>query len=234
MIALLIALVLGVPNPPHAVPFCAALNSSVAPVVIVQAHDNDAIAHIFPALLDYHSSMKDQNIARASIDIYRLKKVLAQLQADQPQLQRMLKSPPALRAPVGSERELFDQVQVGLNSVLAEQQGIERALSAFVNEEESAEDATLGRVTMAASKATNTQAAQAEALGSDSASRLMAAAASASSVGNLNDIVYARPMVANSQQIVDQESYLHNLMNLSIEDCYVRRQPAKPAPTHHP
>src|SRR5579859_6917685 len=117
MLVLFLALVLGVPNPPHAVPFCAALNSRVAPVVIVQAHDNDAIARIFPALLDYHSSMKDQNVARASIDIYMLKKVLAQLQADQPQLQRMLKAPPPLRAPQGNERELFDQVQVGLNSI---------------------------------------------------------------------------------------------------------------------
>lgn len=234
MLALFLALVLGVPNPPHAVGFCAALNSSVAPVVYVQAHDNDAIARIFPALLDYHSSMKDLNVARASIDIYRLKKVLAQLQADQPQLQRLLKAPPPLRAPRGIERELFDQVQVGLNSIFAQQQGIEHALSAFVNEEESAEDATLGRVTMAASKAGNTQAAQADSLGSDSAVRLMAAAASATSAGNLNDIVYARPMVANSQQIVDQESYLHNLMNLAIDDCYARRQPAKPAPTRHP
>lgn len=103
-----------------------------------------------------------------------------------------------------------------------------RALNAFVNEEESAEDATNGRVAMAASESTNTAAAAAAEQGSSSAERLMVAASGATSIGNLNDIVYARPIVANSQQIVDQEAYLHDLMSLAVEHCYARRQAAKP------
>lgn len=231
MIAFILAAVLGVPNPSPAVPFCSVLNTKIAPVVMVEAYDNDAIARIFPALGDYHSSMKDLNLARASIDAYRLNKILAQLKADQPQLQSALKSAPALRAPHPNEQELLDQMRVGLQSVLAQQQGVMRALNAFVNEEESAEDATNGRVAMAASESTNTAAAAAaEQQGSSSAERLMVAASGATSIGNLNDIVYARPIVANSQQIVDQEAYLHDLMSLAVEDCYARRQAAKPTP----
>ena len=230
MIAFILALVLGVPNPPHAIPFCSVLDAKVAPVVVVEAHDNDAIAKIFPALLDYHTSMRDLNVARASIDMNRLRRVLAQLKADQPQLQSALKTAPPLRAPQADDKELLDQMRVGLNSVLAEQQGVANALSAFVNEEMSVEDATNGRVAMAATKAGNTKESMAAELGSDSAEHLMLAAAGATSTGNLNEIVYARPMVANSQQIVSDESYLHNLMNLAIERCYARRQSAKPTP----
>jgi hypothetical protein len=247
MLALFIAIVLGVPGSAYSVPFCSALDGRVAPVVIVQARDNDAIARIFPVLIDYRSSMKDLNLGRASIDIYRLKRIQAQLQADQVSLQMSLKTMPPLRADAAQteskvqvrnrllqERELLEQMHVGLSSVLANQQGIARALDTFINEEESAEDATNGRVAMAATKAANTAAAAADAQGSDSAGRLMQAAANAQSTGNLNDIVYARPMVANSQAIVDQESYLHNLMALGVEHCYARRQSVKPAPTSHP
>ena len=225
------------PAPAQEVPFCAILTERLTPAIVTEADGNDAISRIFPALTDYRQAFRDLNLGRASIDVNRLKRIYAQLQTDEAKMELSLKAP-AADPPAGSDRELLTQMQIATNSILAEQQGVQRALKAFIDDEQSAEDATNGRVTMAGQLAENSAAGIADARAhiQDVGSHIAMFAAGAMSTGNLNEIAYARPMVANSQHILEQESYLHDLVTLAIERCYARRQasPPLPVPTPHP
>ncbi|HEV2262428.1 MAG TPA: hypothetical protein VGR69_09105 [Candidatus Rubrimentiphilum sp.] len=221
-------------RPDQPLPFCTLLTEHLGPAILTEGDGNDAIARIFPALRDYRNDYKDLNVDRAYMDVYRLKKIYAQLETDQAKLQVALTAPQATASEPDS-RELFTQMQIAVNSVSAGQQGVQKALKAFIDDEASAADATNGRVLLAGQTAANTREGMLDARRhiQDVGSHLEMAAAGAMSVGVLNDVAYARPIVANSQHILDQELYLHQLVNVAVERCYARRQAPLPIPPRH-
>jgi hypothetical protein len=220
---------------PEASPFCSIVAKHVMPAILIEDADNDAIARIFPALQDYRNDLHDLNVSRTALAVYRLRRIRAQLQSDQPALRTALAAARENSADQ-SDRELLTQLEIATNSILAEQEGVHKALKAFIDDELSAEDATNGRVAMAGQVAENSQAGIEEARRhiQDVGSYLEMISAGAMSIGVLNDVAYARPMAANTQHIIDQEPYLHDLVALAAEHCLARRQASVPAPTPSP
>ncbi len=219
---------------PEAPPFCPILTKQIVPSILIEDADNDAVARIFPALRDYRADLKDLNLGRTAIAVYRLKRIGAQLQNDQATLRATLNT--AGENSRRSDSELLTQLKIAVNSVFAEQEGVHRALKAFIDDELSAEDATNGRVALAAQTAENSRAGiqDARAHIADVGSYLEMVAAGSMSIGLLNDLAYARPMAANALHIIDQEPYLHDLVAIATEHCYARRQASAPAPAASP